>query len=190
MLYYHRACRGKHIEVATRLIARVHDPKSILLKESLNVVHLMAWKKDLTNLDILDALHRQYPNLQLYINSQTPVKGGDVTHKHTPMSFACQFKNDKFLHWVLGCFNNILTVIDLYNAGLTRELPSVLLEFTNLKYLNVSKNKLERISKVNDFVTFECGELEKAVFSDNIFTVIPKGLFLLPKLKGVKFFQK
>ena len=103
------------------------------------------------------------------------------------MSFACQFNNDKFLQWVLRCFNNTLTVIDLYNAGLNGELPLILFEFTNLKYLNVSRNKLERISKVNDFVAFDCGELEKAVFSDNIFTVIPKGLFSLPKLKELNF---
>jgi len=183
-LQFYRACRGRHIEVATRLIARVDDPKSILLKGSLSVLHLMARKIDLTHLDILDALHKKYPNLQQCI---TPEKDDDIAHNRTPMSFACQFYNDKLLQWVLRCFNNTLTVISLFNAGLTGKLPLKLFEFTNLKVLNVSKNKLTGISEVDDCVAFICGELEKAVFSDNEFTVIPKGLFLLLKLNELNF---
>jgi len=171
------------------VLQRVDDPNTTLLHTamgSLNVLHLMGYLKN-TNLDILDALYRKYPNLLQCINCRTPVQVDNNSHDRTPMSIACQVNNDKFLQWVLRCFNNILTVIDLYNTGLTGELPLKLFEFTNLKILNVSKNKLTGISEVNDCVAFTCVELEKAVFSDNKFTVIPTRLLFLPKLKELNF---
>ena len=191
--YCCRVCKCKYTEVATRLIARINDPDAVLLqsvKGTPNVLHLMGMKANLDNLDILDALYRKYPNLQQYINGRTSMPAQRDTksaHDRTPMSIACQVNNDKFFQWVLRCFNNTLTVIDLYNTGLTGELPLKVFEFTKLKTLNVSKNKLTGISEVNDCVAFACGELEKVVFSDNKFTVIPKGLFLLPKLKELNF---
>ncbi|XP_065917144.1 leucine-rich repeat serine/threonine-protein kinase 1-like isoform X2 [Dysidea avara] len=181
------ACKCKHTEVAIRLIARVDDPNSILVKETC-VLYWMGKETDLTNLDILDALYRKYPNLTQHVNSRTPNKDDDITYGYTPISLACKVNNDKFFQWVLRCFNNTLTVIDLYNTGLTGELPRRLFEFANLKVLNVSKNKLEGISEVNDCVAFECRELEKVVFSDNKFTFVTlKEFFLLPKLKELNF---
>jgi len=187
ILLLYRACRCGYIEVATRLLARVDDPEAVLFqapKGTKNVFHLLGKK---ANLDILDALYRKYPNLKQQINGRTPAQVDKSIHDCTPLSIACQVNNDKFFQWALRCFNNTLTVIDLYNTGLTGELPLKLFEFTNLKTLNVSKNKLTGISEVNDCVAFTCGELEKAVFSNNKFSVIPKGLFLLPKLKELNF---
>ena len=189
LLYYCRACRCGYVEIAIHVLARVNDPNTVLLHTVmgvLNVLHLMGNLKN-TNLDILDALYRKYPNLLQCINDRTPARVDNSTHDRTPMSIACQVNNDKFFQWALRCFNNTLTVIDLYNTGLTGELPLKVFEFMKLKTLNVSKNRLTGISEVNDCVAFACGELEKAVFSDNKFTVIPKGLFLLPKLKELNF---
>ena len=186
MLLY-RACRCGYVEVATRVLKRVNDPQSVLLqaeKGTKNVVHLMGKK---AILEVLDALHGKYHNLQQNINSRTPAQANKITHDCTPLSIACQVNNNAFFQWALRCFNNTLTVIDLYNTGLTGELPLKLFEFTKLKVLNVSKNKLKGISEVDDCVAFACVELEKAVFADNNFTAIPKGLFLLPKLKELNF---
>jgi len=157
------------------------------VKGTLNVLHLMA-KPNNINVDILDALHRKYhPNLVQCVNVRTSSQVENSTYDRTPMSIACQVNNDKFFQWVLRCFNNTLTVIDLYNTGLAGVLPLKVFEFMKLKMLNVSKNKLKGISEVDDCVAFSCVELEKAIFSDNKFTVIPKGLFLLPKLKELNF---
>ena len=183
----YRACRCDYVEVATRVLARVDDPESVLfkvVKGTKNVFHLLGKK---TNLDILDALYRKYPNLQQKLNARTSAQVDKTIHDHTPLSIACQVNNNKFFQWALRCFNNTLTVIDLYNTGLSGELPLRLFEFVKLKVLNVTKNKLRGISEVNDCVAFTCGELEKAVFSDNKFTAIPKGLFLLPKLNELNF---
>jgi len=187
--YHCRACKCKHIEVATHLIERIDDPDGVLLqsvKGSLNVLHLMA-KPNNISVEILNALYKKYPNLVQHVNVRTSAQVDNSIHDRTPMSIACQFNNGTFFQWVLRCFNNTLTVIDLYNTGLTGELPLKLFEFTKLKTLNVSKNKLKGISEVDDCVAFACVELEKAVFSDNQFTVIPKRLFLLPKLKELNF---
>jgi len=169
------------------VLERVNDPESVLLqavKGTKNVLHLMGKK---TIPEVLDALCNKYPNLQQKIGGRTPAQISESTHDCTPLSIACQVNNDTFFQWTLRCFNNTLTVIDLYNTGLTGELPLKLFDFTKLKVLNVSKNKLKGISKVDDCVAFACVELEKAVFADNNFTAIPKGLFLLPNLKELNF---
>jgi len=190
--YHCRACKCKHIEVATHLIERIDDPDGALLqsvKGTLNVLHLMA-KPNNINVEILNALYKKYPNLVQCINVRTPAQVDNSIHDRTPMSIACQFSNDEFFKWAhewFNNFNNTLTIIDLYNTGLAGVLPLKVFKFTNLKTLNVSKNKLIGISEVNDHEAFTCGELEKAFFSDNNFTVIPKILFLLPKLKELNF---
>ena len=149
------------------------------------MLHLMGRR---TNLNILDALYRKYPNLLQHINERTPTLVHNNTHDRTPISIACQVNNDIFFQWVLKCFNKTLTIIDLYNTGLTGELPLRLFEFMKLKVLNVSKNKLTGISKVSDdLVFFACEELESAVFSDNKITTIAKELLMLPKLKELNF---
>jgi len=186
MLLY-RACRCDYVEVATRVLERVSDPESVLLqakKGTKNVFHLMG-KKIIP--DVLDALYRKCPNLLQNINGRNPAHTDRSTHDCTPLSIACQVNNDKFFQWALRCFNNTLTVIDLYNTGLTGELPLQLFEFTNLKVLNVSKNKLKGISEVDDCRAFACVELEKAMFADNNFTAIPKGLLSLPRLRELNF---
>ena len=169
------------------MLERVNDPESVLLqaaKGTKNVVHLMGKK---TIPDVVDALYIKYPNLLQNINSRTPAHAKKSTHDCTPLSIACQVNNDAFFQWALRCFNNTLTVIDLYNTGLTGELPLKLFEFTKLSILNVSKNKLKGISEVDDCVAFACVELKKAVFADNNFATIPKGLLFLPKLRELNF---
>ena len=112
----------------------------------------------------------------------------------TPISVACQYdedtnqiNNEKFIRWSLRCFNKSLTVIDLYNTGLTGKLPFILFEFANLKILNVSKNNLSGLTEAEDYLAFACNELQEAIFCDNKFAIVPKGLFLLPKLKIINF---
>ena len=138
-----------------------------------------------TNLNIVTALYSKYPNLLQYINKQTPANN---VYSSSPLSIACRFQNKKFLKWVFKCFNKTLTVIDLCNTGLIGELPVQLFEFTNLKELNVSKNKFTIIGSGNDtMTTFACTELRTASFSDNKFTTFPEELLFLPKLTELNF---
>ena len=115
-------------------------------------------------------------------------------HGSTPISVACQYdeetdqiNNEKFIKWSLRCFNDSLTVIDLYNTGLTGKLPMILFKFPNLKFLNVSKNSLSGFTESEDHSAFACNELEEVIFCDNKFAVVPKDIFVLPKLKIINF---
>ena len=145
--------------------------------------------------EILDALFEKYKDtIQGHIFGHNRVQASPKTHMSTPISVACQYdeetneiNNEKFIRWSLRCFNKSLTVIDLYNTGLTGKLPFILFEFANLKVLNVSKNNLSGLTEAEDYLAFACNELQEAIFCDNNFAIIPEGLFLLPKLKIINF---
>ena len=151
-------------------------------------------KKD-EDFEILDALFEKYKDtIQGYIFDRNHTQASLKMHGSTPISLACQYdeqtdqiNNEKFIQWSLQYFNNSLTVIDLYNTGLTGKLPMILFEFANLKFLNVSKNSLSGFTESEDHLAFACNELEEAIFCDNKFAVVPKGIFLLPKLKIINF---
>ena len=145
--------------------------------------------------EILDVLFEKYKDtIQGYIFDHHAKQASPKFHGSTPISVACQYdeqtneiNNEKFIQWSLRCFNNSLTVIDLCDTGLTGKLPFILFEFTKLKNLNVSKNSLSGITEAEDYLAFACNELEQAIFHDNKFAFVPKGLFLLPKLKLINF---
>ena len=132
--------------------------------------------------------------MQGYIFERSCAHASPKMHGSTPFSIACQYdedtnqcNNERFIQWSLRCFSNSLTVIDLYNTGLTGKLPLRLFEFINLKVLNVSKNNLNGLTEAADCPAFVCNQLEEAIFCDNEFLAVPKGLFLLPKLKNLNF---
>jgi len=193
-----RACKCGHVEVACQILARLDDPTAELLQVKkgsiiLRVLGSRAKKKE--HFEILDALFNKYKDvIKRHIFDRSQALASPKTHGTTPISLACQYNhitkrcnNERFIQWTLRCFSNTLTTIDLYNTGLTGELPLQLFEFVKLKFLNVSKNNLTGITEAEDHLAFLCDDLEEAIFCDNEFKFVPKGLFLLSKLKNLNF---
>ena len=194
----HRACKCGHVEIATCILGRLNDPNAELLqvkKGSIILRVLGSKSKKKEHIEILDALFKKYKDsIQGYIFDRNRAYASPKMHGSTPISVACQYdedsekcNNERFIQWCLRCFSNSLTIIDLYNTGLTGKLPLQLFEFVNLKVLNVSKNRLNGLTEAEDHPAFACNELEEAIFCDNKFTVVPKDFFLLPKLKNLNF---
>ena len=195
---FYRACKCGHVEIACRILARLNDPNAELLqvKKGSIILHVLGSRaRKNEHFEILDALFRKYDDtIQGHVFDRNRAYVRTKLHSSTPISVACQceedtdqINNERFIQWSLRCFSNSLTVIDLYNTGLTGKLPFKLFEFVNLKVLNVSKNSLSGLTEAEDNSAFACNELEEAIFCDNKFTVVPKGLFLLPKLKVLNF---
>ena len=198
VILHGRACKCGHVEIATRILGRLNDPNAELLqvkKGSIILRVLGSRNKKKEHIEILDALFKKYKDsMQGYIFDRNRAYASPKMHGSTPISVAChydehtdQYNNERFIQWSLRCFSNSLTVIDLYNTGLAGKLPLRLFEFVNLRVLNVSKNRLSGLTEAEDHPAFACNELQEAIFCDNKFTVVPKGLFLLPKLKTLNF---
>ena len=158
-------------------------------------MRILGRSEKLEHFEILDALFKKYKDsMQEHIFDRNHACASPKTHGSTPLSIACQFDEDtklynnkRFIEWSLRCFSNSLTEINLYNTGLTGKLSLMLFQFINLKVLNVSKNSLTGLIETETHPAFACNKLEEAIFYDNKFTVVPKSLFLLPKLKNLNF---
>ena len=201
LMFSCRACRCSHVEIACHILARLDDPMAELLQVTKGsvILRVLASKAKKEHYEILDALFRKYKDyMQEHVFDRNRACTIQKKYSKTPISIACQYienhdntgriNNEGFIRWSLRCFNNTLTVIDLYNSSLRGKLPLLLFEFVKLKVINVSRNNLTGVTnEAGDHQAFACAELEEAIFCDNKFTFIPKSLFLLPKLKILNF---
>lgn len=83
------------------------------------------------------------------------------------------------------CLNSI-TRIDISNNDLI-DLPSELFAMGNLRYLNASRNQIERLPTTEKCLsangrTYDCSVLEELYLQDNRLNDIPAEIFRLPKL--------
>lgn len=83
------------------------------------------------------------------------------------------------------CLNSI-TRIDISNNSLV-ELPTELFTMGNLRLLNASRNRLERLPSTQNCLsadgrTFDCAVLEELYLQDNRLNDIPAEIFRLPNL--------